>query len=194
MEILINKYKIKAEPQIANLDPTTVTFHRIAYSFSKVILHFFNICLGGHAFFFRNNLFTACYDLPSHILSPVIVSVLPKLNDPPAILTAVALKLNDSYASGPSSNDMSDPSLKTLLTTIYHRVLISYNATVFPERFKLQLCKKWKIVVKMGNEYNFNPIFQEYRAKAKELISEARTGDSDLNDILKSIYSFFSLF
>jgi len=181
MELIINKYGINTEPQTENgainLDPTAITFRRIAYSFPSVMLDMFY--LGSYSIFLRK--IFADFKLPSIIFSPVIVSILPKLNDPPiAILTTIALKLND-MCSGVN------PDSKTPLAIIYQRVLLSYTSTVFPERLKLQLCKKWRIVVVKENEYNFHPIFKVHRKKAKQLISTLRLGDPDLGNILSRV-------
>jgi len=174
MELIINKYEINTEPETENIDPTAITFRRIVYSFPSVMLDIFY--LGTYSIFLQK--IFADFKLPSVIFSPVIVSILPKLNDPPiAVLTAIALKLND-MCSGVN------PDSKTPLAIIYQRIFMSYTSTVFPERLKLQLCKKWRIVVVQENEYHFHPIFKIHRKKAKQLISTIRLGDPDLKNIL----------
>lgn len=174
MKMMINKYGINTGAQTEYCDPTVITFHRIACSFPSVMLDMFCYDLGGYCTFIRR-LFLDFELCPCAIFSPVIVSILPQLKDPPiAILTAIALKLDD----------ISHPKYLTPLAIIHKRVFVSYLSTAFPESLKLQLCMKWYIVMKEKNEYIFNPIFKQYREEAKRVISTRRSRDPDLENLL----------
>lgn len=177
MKIMIKKYGISTEVQTENLDPATITFQRIVHSFPSVTLDMFYHDFGAYSLFLRA-LFSD-FKLPHAIYAPVIVPVLPKLNDPPiAMLTAIALKVSDICRVHTS---------KIPLATIYQRVTMTYTSIVFPERLKLQLCKRWDIVMIKENEYHFHPSFKVFRNKAKELISRNRLDDPDLENILSRV-------
>lgn len=120
------------------------------------------------------------FDLPKTIFIPLIVIVLPKLEDPPiAILVAISIKLRDFGTSATTS--------KYPLDLTYNQIFYFYNCTIIPERLKLELCTKWNIVVKQNDVYKFAPCFAAHRLKAKCLISQLRPNDPKLKDILSKI-------
>lgn len=120
------------------------------------------------------------FDLPKTIFIPLIVLVLPKLEDPPiAILVAVSIKLRDFYAP------VSTPKYPLDLT--YDQIFHIYNCTIIPERLKLELCTKWNIVEKQNDAYKFAPCLAAHRLKAKCLLSQLRPSDPQLKDILSKI-------
>jgi len=56
------------------------------------------------------------------------------------------------------------------------------------EKIKLRLCRRYNIIVVLEeDEFKFIPCFAKYRQKAKDIISERRSNDSDLKDILSII-------
>lgn len=120
------------------------------------------------------------FHLPKIIFAPTILSILPMYvdNAPIAIFLAIFVRSDQLLKSQNS---------QTPLSTIYEHILRCYYCELLPESLKLQLCMKWKIVIKKKKIYKFASCFTAYRRKAKNLISELRPKGPNLKDILSRI-------
>jgi len=130
--------------------------------------------------------FSHVFDLPKTFLLHNTIWILPILDQPPpfAILMFVALKLVYNKTNIP-------------LYSLFAKLYMCSKRLIFPQRFKLELCLKWQIVVKrkkMCKEmyekkclYEYAPCFLTYRQKAKDMIAEMKSNDPDLASILSRL-------
>lgn len=119
-------------------------------------------------------------ELPKIIFAPIISLALPKSveNPPIAILMAICVKSEYLLKSQTS---------QTPLIRIYERILTCYNCDILPDSLKLDLCIKFKIVIKQGERFKFISRLTKHYPAAKDLISELRPNDPDLKDIFSKI-------
>lgn len=171
-KLMRNKYGIDFDQE----DINKFTVSNIALSFPSIT---WDMVHNNYGYYPEFCLLFPDLDLPKIIFIPSIIMVLPKLEDSPiAILVAISIKLHDIYTSTPLCS----------LEIIYNYILdFIYNYTLVPERLKLELCMKWNIVVKENNTYKYAPCFAANHQKAKRLISEFRSNDPKLQDILSKI-------
>jgi len=171
--IMINKYDINIHS--LQPEPYAITFINISASYWSMHLdilynNFLNFSDITHSFPYFN--------LPLMIYAPLIITIFPKLDDPPiAILMAISLIMHE-ICNPVTSN--------TSLVEFYKRITDFYN-TIIPETIKLRLCTRYNIVVLEGDKFKFASCFAKYRQKAKDVISEKRPNDPDLKDILSII-------
>lgn len=172
MLLMVKKYDIN----LSNFNPYAITFANISFSYLSIPLELFY-----NNFFNRSNISSLLlhFNLPIMIYTPLIISILPALNDPPiAILLLISLV---TYGTCQSQIALSIP-----LITFYQHILV-LSSTKYPEDMKLFLCRRYNIVVLEGNEFKFAPCFAKYRQKAKDIISKLRPNDPNLKDILSII-------
>jgi len=174
MLIMVNKYDINIHPLLPEPHATHITFINISASYWSMHLdilynNFLNFSDITHAFPY--------FDLPLMTYAPLIITIFPKLDDPPiAILMAISLIMHEICPV--TSN--------TSLVEFYKGITSFYN-TKIPETIKLRLCTRYNIVVLEGDKFKFASCFAKYRQKAKDVISEKRPNDPDLKDILSVI-------
>jgi len=181
--LMRNKYGIEFDGEFVSNPENQFTIFTIAHSFPSItwdMIH--NNCKNPYLsiVFIDFSVLFPDFDLPKTIFIPMIIRILPKLEDLPiAILIAIFIKLHDSCT----------PTIvpKYPLELIYHQILELYNLSTVPEQLKLKLCTKWNIVIKQNNEYKFSSCFATNRLKAKNLILELRPNDPKLKDILSKI-------
>jgi len=174
MFIMVNKYNIN----LYSLDPqlNEITFTNISLSYMSIYLdilynNFLNFSDITRAFPYFN--------LPPMIYAPLIITIFPTLDDPPiAILMVISLTMYETCHPHTVAN--------ISLGDFYKRIVYFHN-TIIPEKIKLRLCRRYNIVVLEENEFKFAPCFAKYRQKAKDIISERRSNDPDLKDILSVI-------
>jgi len=172
ISLMKNKYEIR-EREVDNTESTRnhnkITLQTVALSYPSISFDMaikMGIC----------NRLSRVFDVPKTFLLPEIICILPTLNQAPpfAILMFVALK---------SRFNETRISLYSLFAYFY----MCSKRSIFPQRFKLELCKKWQIVVKRKNMYKYAPCFLTYRQKAKDMIAEIRSNDPSLASVLSQL-------
>lgn len=123
------------------------------------------------------------FDLPKIIFIPMIFSLLPQLKEQPplAILLAIVLRTNEFRDSEINKKW----SLREICNDI--DISLSYKNKLFPERLKLELCKKWQIIMIEKGIYKYNPNFEAHRQKAKDIIAKMKPDDPNLELILSKL-------
>lgn len=122
------------------------------------------------------------------LVCPILASIIPRLNSnfvPIALLVAINVKANQMI-----NDDLKIPNYTDIpLNIIYKRILALRSSEVFPTRLKLELCKMWGIVQKdtERGEYKYADYFATYRQEAIDIISEIKSQDPDLQNILSEI-------
>jgi len=173
MFIMVNKYDITL-CSLAELNKITIVHVSVSFMsvyFEILYNNFFNFSDITRAFPYFN--------LPPMIYAPIIITIFPTLDDPPiAILMAISLIMREIRDPHGTSN--------ISLVELHKRIIDLYKTTI-SEKMKLHLCTRYNIVVLEGGEYKFAPCFAKYRQKAKDIISEKRSNDPDLKDILSVI-------
>jgi len=173
MFIMVNKYDINFYSPNPVLKE--ITFTKISLSYMSIYLdilynNFLNYSDITRAFPYFN--------LPPMIYAPLIVTIFPMFDDPPiAILMVISLTIYETCHPHKAN---------TSLVELYKRIVYFHN-TMIPEKIKLRLCRRYNIVVLEEDEFKFAPCFAKYRQKAKDIISERRSEDPDLKDILSII-------
>lgn len=173
ISLMTIKYNIRLS------DPTTITIRSVSQSYLSISMDliYYNVSdLHDVALF----LFPF-FRLPVMIYAPMIISIFPMLENPPiAILIVIFLRVYSTFIPQIA------PTISLLM--IYEHI-ISYNINnmYYPEKIKLRLCIKYNIVVLEGDEFKFAPCFAIYRQKAKELISEMKPNDPNLEYILSLV-------
>jgi len=174
MFIVVNKYDINVYSPYTKLNEITflhVTLSYVSVYFDMLYNNFFNFSDITRAF--------PCFNLPPMIYAPMIITIFPILDDPPiAILMVISLILQEVY--NPCKI------LNISLVELYKHIIDFYKTTI-PEKMKLRLCIRYNIVVLEGDKFKFAPCFSEYRQLAKDIISERKSNDPDLKDILSII-------
>lgn len=180
IKLMQNKYKIKLITICNNFKPSyinlgDITMFDVALSFPSISLPVFYYIKSPNC-----SALLPSFQLPRIIFAPMIISVLPMSakNPPFAILMAIFVK-SDCLLKSETS--------QTPLITIFEYILKCYNSNSLSENLKLNLCMKWRIVVKHKNQYKFISHLTLYRQKAKNLIAELRPNDPDLENILSKI-------
>lgn len=114
-------------------------------------------------------------ELPKIIFIPMFFALLPQLKERPplAILLLIILRTNEIMGGTEKS-----------LRTICNDISLAYEHRLFPERLKLDLCKKWQIVRIENDIYKYTPCFAAHREKAKDIIAKMKSDDPDLKLIL----------
>jgi len=174
MFIMVNKYNINLYS--LNHELNEVTCVNISLSYISIYLdilynNFLNYSDITRAFPYFN--------LPPMIYAPMIIMIFPILDDPPiAILMVISLTMYEICHPHMVAN--------ISLVEFYKRIIYFHNAMI-PEKIKLRLCTRYNIVVLEGDKFKFAPCFAKYRQKAKDIISERRPNDPDLNVILSII-------
>lgn len=115
------------------------------------------------------------FDLPKMIFVPMILPLLPQLKERPplAIFLFIMLRINEFCGTERLS-----------LQTICNDIVRSYKRKLFPERLKLELCRKWQIVTIEKDICKYAPCFAAYRQKAKDIIAKMKPDDPELEFIL----------
>lgn len=175
MVLMINKYNVDA--YALSPESHAITFMNISASFLSIYLDIF---YNNFANFSDISDLFPDFNLPIMIYAPLIISILPKLNNPPiAILMVVSLLMYETC--------LPVIALNISLVALYNRIVSIYNKTTIPEKMKLHLCKRYNIVILEGDKFEFAPCFAQYRQKAKDIISEKKSNDPNLKDILSMI-------
>ncbi|XP_025073260.1 uncharacterized protein LOC112552373 [Pogonomyrmex barbatus] len=125
------------------------------------------------------------FDFPKIICIPAIVTILPRSMQSPPFAMLMITRLYNIEAELKEENYENVE--KSSLSELYDAMYELYECQMFPERLKIELCEKWQIVVKEGNTYKYAPYFAEYRQKAKDMITNIRLDDPDLEYILSLI-------
>jgi len=175
MILMISKYNVDAygsHPELYG-----ITFMNISASFLSI---HYDILYNNFANFSDiSNLFPD-FNLPVMIYAPLIVSILPMLNDPPlAILMVIFLLMHKTCQPHMTWN--------IPLIVLYIRIVSFYYNSRIPNEMKLLLCRRYNIVILEGDQFKFAPSFAQYRQKAKDIISEIVPNDPNLEDILSLI-------
>jgi len=181
MSLMKNKYGIQTEEQAnrinvqftkENSQANKLTLCNVAHSYPSV---FFDISLKmGYDKFYRKIEIYGFY-LPEAFFLPSILLVLPTLNQPPPF--AILLLNRLILEIGITEN----------LYTHFAYIYMYSMCSIYPQRLKLELCRKWRIVMKRKNMYKYVPCFAAYRQKAKDMIAEMKSNDPDLASILSRL-------
>lgn len=171
--LMFNKYGIcfKADDTESIQKQNKITLFDIAFSFPSIT---WGITCNLELWTKYFDLFSD-FELPKIIFIPMIFPLLPQLKERPplAILLFIVLRLNEFRG------------IKSLsLRTICNDISLFDMQTLFPERLKLELCKKWQIVTIEKDTYKYTPCFAAYRQKAKDIIAKMKSDDPDLEFIL----------
>jgi len=122
------------------------------------------------------------FNIPEAFCLPTISHVLPILNEKPpfAILLLITLKILEY-----NKFDIEDTSLYTVFSEIY----MAFVRTLFPQRLKLELCKKWRIVMidEKKKSYTYVPCFKAHHQEAKNMIAKMKPNDLGLESILSRL-------
>ncbi|XP_025075206.1 uncharacterized protein LOC112552931 [Pogonomyrmex barbatus] len=122
-------------------------------------------------------------NIPKMFFFTVIYKLFPaKCKDRPLAMQLITTLIeNDEVTEFRSNLGLAEISLQEAMSSFF----IFYIEEFFPERLKIELCEKWKIVIKEGDIYKYAPCFAAYRQKAKMMIAEKRLNDPDLHYILQ---------
>jgi len=182
MSLMKNKYGIHIEKKMDNTESTQehnrITLADIAFSYPSIAWSM-SIQMGLYSKLFRR---FSDFNIPKEFYLPTIGHVLPILNEEPpfAILLLIALKTmkyNKFNIKGIS------------LYTVFSDIYMSLVRTLFPQRLKLELCKKWQIVIidEKKKRYKYVPCFKAYHQKAKNMIAKMKPNDLGLESILSRL-------
>lgn len=171
--LMFNKYGIrfKTDDTESIQEQNKFTLLDIAFSFPSIT---WNIACN-HGLWTKYFDKFSDFELPKIIFIPMIFPLLPQLNEQPplAILLFIILRINEFRGTERLS-----------LRTICNDISLSYMHKLFPERLKLELCRKWQIVTIEKDIYKYTPCFAAYRQKAKDIIAKMKPNDPDLELIL----------
>lgn len=179
--LMKNKYKINlVTGKINNLlsiymNPEDLTTLKISICFPSISLPVFHYTASPNL-----SALLPSFRLPRIIFSPMIMLVLPRFLQNPPIAILIAIFVKSDYL-------LKSQSAQTPLSTIYEYVFECYNSDFLSESLKLNLCIKWRIVEKQNKKYRFISRLIVYRQRAKNLISELRPNDPNLEEILSKI-------
>jgi len=182
MSLMKNKYGIHIEGKMDNTESTQehnrITLADIAFSYPSIAWSM-SIKMGLYSKLFRK---FSDFNIPKAFCLPTIGHVLPILNEEPpfAILLLIALKTLEY-----NKFDIESTSLYTVFSDIY----MSLVCTLFPQRLKLELCKKWQIVTtdERKKRYKYVPCFKAYHQEAKNMIAKMKPNDLGLESILSRL-------
>lgn len=181
MKMMRAKYNINVGTRRpgSSLDSKIVTIPRIAATFPNVTINLFHKGFG--RLIFDKNLLFPGVEVPRALLSPMMPSMLPKVNDVPlAVMLAVAVKTDDV---------LHQVTNKTSLQALYQYMIASYSSAATTERVKCKYAVEWGLGIRSGlnQVFSYNDSVKGLRSRAKDSIRESRPHDGNLESILNLI-------
>jgi len=174
--IMINKYNLKHDYDInIDNDRKALTMQRIALCFPSITI---NACKTTEPVSI-SELYIYFPELPTILLHPYIIFVIPNLDYFPTALLIYIMIIIREYYSHCERNDI----------ILYYEIIKRASSdNIFPQILKLFLCTLWNITKVDKGRYMFTENIITYSRIAKYLIRNLKSEDPTLELVLNMLY------
>jgi len=175
--IMTYKYNLKQDYDInIGNDRKALTMQRIALCFPSITI---NACKVSEPVFI-NELYIYFPELPTILLHPYIIFVIPNLEYfPTALLMYIMIIIREYYSHCEENNE---------IILYYEIIKCASSDNIFPQILKLFLCTLWNITKIDKGRYMFTENIITYSRIAKLLIRNLKPQDPNLERVLNMLY------